>query len=82
MPGRERSEGAGGETGMLDIEVNGKPRSVEDGCTVAGLLGKLGLDGRLVVIELNRQIVRRDEIADVELHPGDVVEIVQFVGGG
>lgn len=67
---------------MLHIEVNGRMRSAEAGCTVADLLDDLGLDGRLVVVEVNRQIVRRDEISDVELHEGDRVEIVQFVGGG
>lgn len=67
---------------MLTIEVNGKRQEVAEGRTVAGLLEDLGLDGRLVVVELNRQIVRRTEIADVVLKEGDRVEIVQFVGGG
>ena len=67
---------------MLTIEVNGKRQEVAEGRTVAGLLEDLRLDGRLVVVELNRQIVRRTEIADVVLKEGDRVEIVQFVGGG
>ena len=66
----------------MGIEVNGKARNVEAGRTVAGLLEDLELDGRLVVVELNRQIVRRTEIRDVVLREGDRVEIVQFVGGG
>lgn len=52
------------------------------GSTVAGLLEELGLDGRLVVVELNRQIVRRTEIDDIVLRDDDRVEIVHFVGGG
>jgi thiamine biosynthesis protein ThiS len=67
---------------MPRIEVQGKGRDVADGCTVAGLLDDLELDGRLVVVELNRQIVRRTEIEDVVLYDGDRVEIVHFVGGG
>ncbi len=72
------------EAGGLRIEVNGKKRKrrVPDGRTVAGLLADLGLDGRLVVVELNRQIVRRNEIEHVALEDGDRVEIVHFVGGG
>jgi sulfur carrier protein len=66
----------------MKIEVNGKPRDVATGRTVQGLLEELELDGRLVVVELNRQIVRRTEIADAVLADGDRVEIVQFVGGG
>ena len=67
---------------MLRVEVNGKDREVNDGRTVAGLLEDLDLDGRLVVVELNRQIIRRTEIEHVALRDGDRVEIVHFVGGG
>lgn len=66
----------------MQIEVNGKQRDVGDGASVAELLDQLDLDGRLVVVELNREIVRRTEQADVSLRPGDRVEIVHFVGGG
>jgi sulfur carrier protein len=67
---------------MLRVEINGKDREVSDGLTVAGLLEDLELDGRLVVVELNRQIIRRTEIADAVLRDGDRIEIVHFVGGG
>lgn len=67
---------------MVEIEVNGERRKIEDGRSVANLLEDLELDGRLVVVEVNRQIVRRNEIEDVALRAGDRVEIVHFVGGG
>jgi thiamine biosynthesis protein ThiS len=67
---------------MVEIEVNGESRQIEDGRSVADLLEDLELDGRLVVVEVNRQIVRRNEIEDVALRAGDRVEIVHFVGGG
>ncbi|MDH3296683.1 MAG: sulfur carrier protein ThiS [Gemmatimonadota bacterium] len=66
----------------MQIEVNGKPREVDTALSVAGLITDLELDGRLVVVELNRQIVRHTERADVILQPGDRLEIVHFVGGG
>jgi len=66
----------------MHIDVNGKAREVETGLSVAGLLTELELDGRLVVVELNRQIVRHTERGDVELQVGDRIEIVHFVGGG
>lgn len=66
----------------MQIEVNGKPRDIEEGRSVADLLAELELDDRLVVVELNREIVRTTERADVDLQPGDRVEIVHFVGGG
>lgn len=67
---------------MVRIEVNGKAREVSAGTSVAELLSELELDERLVVVELNRQIVRRTEREDICLQAGDRVEIVHFVGGG
>ena len=66
----------------MRIEVNGEAREVPEGHTVEALLDSLGLDRRLVVVELNRQIVRKTEIADVTLQDGDRLELVHFVGGG
>ena len=43
---------------------------------------RLSLDPRQVVVELNREIVRRPRLPEVSLKPGDVVELVHFVGGG
>ncbi len=66
----------------IEILVNGRPRMARLGQSVADLLRELELDGRLVVVELNRQILRRGELPEVTLEPGDRVELVNFVGGG
>ncbi len=66
----------------IRIHVNGERREVADGLSVAGLLRQLGLDGRTVVVELNRQIIRRTEIEHMVLERGDRIELVHFVGGG
>lgn len=68
---------------MITLTVNGAPRRLTPDTTVAGLLGSLGLDPRLVVVEHNRQILRdRTAYHSIGLNSGDVVEIVHFVGGG
>jgi thiamine biosynthesis protein ThiS len=66
----------------LAILVNGEPRRVPGPATAADLLRHLGLDARTVVVELNRQIVRRPHLGDTTLANGDAVELVHFVGGG
>jgi thiamine biosynthesis protein ThiS len=66
----------------LQIVVNGEPRRVPGPATAADLLRHLGLDPRTVVVELNRQIVRRPHLEDAPLSDGDAVELVHFVGGG
>jgi thiamine biosynthesis protein ThiS len=66
----------------LDIILNGEPRRVPGPSTVAGLLEHLQLDPRTVVVEVNRQIVRRLQLQSTSLASGDAVELVHFVGGG
>jgi len=67
----------------IAIVVNGEPRYIPAGSTVASLLASLELDPRLVVVERNREILRdRDGFGRVELATNDTIEIVHFVGGG
>jgi thiamine biosynthesis protein ThiS len=69
-------------TERLEIMVNGEPRQLPAPATLDDLLRELGLDPRLVVVELNREIVRRPRLAGTPLADGDTVELVHFVGGG
>jgi thiamine biosynthesis protein ThiS len=66
----------------LTISVNGEPRRLPAPATLADLLQALKLDPRTVVVELNRQIVRRPVLEATALEDGDSVELVHFVGGG
>jgi thiamine biosynthesis protein ThiS len=72
----------GGRVSDLQLLVNGDARSVPAPATLADLLAHLGLDARMVVVELNREIVRRQFLAERQLKDGDAVELVHFVGGG
>ena len=62
--------------------MNGEMRDVGEKLSLAGLLESLGVAHRRVAVELNRDIVPRDRFATTRLAAGDVVEVVQFVGGG
>ncbi len=66
----------------MQLTINGTTREIRSAATVEQLLGELELDSRAVVVELNREIVRRPAIAATPVAEGDVVEIVHFVGGG
>jgi sulfur carrier protein len=68
----------------LDVEiiVNGRPRRVADGSTVAELVGELELSTRHVAVEVNLDLVPRQAHAERRLAEGDRVEIVTLVGGG
>ena len=63
--------------------VNGTRREVPAETTLSGLLESLDLDPRMVVVEHNKTILRdRAGYASIVLESGDLLEIVQFVGGG
>jgi sulfur carrier protein len=66
----------------MQLTINGEVREVPDGLSLAGLLVHLQLTEGLVAIERNRDVVPRREHASVFARAGDVLEIVQFVGGG
>jgi thiamine biosynthesis protein ThiS len=67
---------------MISITVNGEGREVPADLTLTGLLARLDVDPRMVVVEHNRVIVRRTRLDEVTVGRGDQIEIVQFVGGG
>ncbi len=66
----------------ISIVVNGEPRAVAAGTTIAALLAELGLGQRRVAVERNRAVVPRAQHADTALADGDRLEVVAFVGGG
>jgi thiamine biosynthesis protein ThiS len=66
----------------LTIVVNGEERRVPGPATLLDLLEHLGLDPRTVVVERNREIVRRPRLGETALAEGDAIELVHFVGGG
>jgi thiamine biosynthesis protein ThiS len=66
----------------MELIVNGESRRFERALTARELLAELGLDPGVVVLELNRRIVRRPELERTRLDEGDAVELVHFVGGG
>ena len=64
------------------VRVNGEDREVPAGLTVAGLLAHLELHPRMVVVERNCEILRRESLDATPVEDGDAYELVHFVGGG
>ncbi|HPV68859.1 MAG TPA: sulfur carrier protein ThiS, partial [Sphingorhabdus lacus] len=69
-------------TDSISIQLNGDPRRVAAGISVADLVREIGLDPAKVAVERNLEIVSRSTLADVTIAEGDMFEIVHFVGGG
>jgi thiamine biosynthesis protein ThiS len=66
----------------MQIVLNGEPRDLAAPLSVTALLESLGLDPRVVAVELNRAVVKRARYAETTIDAGAEVEIVAFVGGG
>ena len=66
----------------MTVRINGDDREVPGGLSVAGLLRHLELNPRLVVVEHNGQILRREALEEAPVSAGDALELVHFVGGG
>ncbi len=64
------------------LTVNGNPRELADGASVAELLAALNLAEKLVAVEVNLEVVPRARHGEHRLAEGDRVEIVTLVGGG
>ena len=66
----------------ISIWVNGDPRAIPAGSTVADLVSGMGLAGKRIAVERNGEIVPRSRHAGTLLDEGDRLEIVGAVGGG
>lgn len=67
----------------MTLTLNGSPRTFEaESFTVATLLEALGLGGKPVVVELDREPVFPADFAATEVRDGASVEIVTIAAGG
>jgi thiamine biosynthesis protein ThiS len=65
----------------MKLTINGQQQD-STSATLAQLIEHLGMKLDRVAVELNRNIVPRDQWAGTDLAEGDQLEIVHFVGGG
>ena len=65
----------------MKISVNGDSRDYREGSAVSDIVDDLGLVGKRIAIELNKEILPYDQYSR-PLQVDDQVEIVQAIGGG
>lgn len=64
------------------IYVNGSSREFPENRCVTDLLDELGMAGKKIAVELNKEILPYQQYASQILHPGDRLEIIHAIGGG
>ncbi|HLA94535.1 MAG TPA: sulfur carrier protein ThiS [Pyrinomonadaceae bacterium] len=66
----------------MTIFINGESRDLDGVSTLSGLLDALDLPKQRVAIELNRQVIRKQDWENTQVSDNDKIEVVHFVGGG
>jgi len=65
----------------MKLIINGEEKNIE--CKkISDLLNSLNLEKDLVAVELNKNIVHRQNFNNTKLNDNDKLEIVRVVGGG
>ena len=67
---------------MIQIILNGKPHNIKEKTNIISLLETLSLSEKKVAVEINEEVVPRDNYVKKILSDKDRVEIVHFIGGG
>lgn len=63
------------------VKINGEEQE-RDGMMLLDYLKEAGYDSRAVAVEYNGAILEKAAYETTELRPGDIVEVVCFMGGG
>jgi len=66
----------------MKVFVNGESRELSGRPSLAELITQLDLPATRIAVELNREVVRRNDWSGTMLNEDDRIEIVHFVGGG
>ncbi|MBX3243533.1 MAG: sulfur carrier protein ThiS [Acidobacteria bacterium] len=67
---------------MVTIILNGESKEIETEVTLDRLLDLFSLPKQRVAVELNKNVIRRQDWEKIQVNDADRIEIVHFVGGG
>lgn len=81
--GGERENGIESDAD-IEVEINGLARRLRTGCTVAQMLGELGIDASAggVAVAVDGAVVPRSRWPASELTQGSRIELIRAVQGG
>jgi len=66
----------------MKLMINGNETELSDNLSVSALLKNLEIEPARVAVEVNLNIIKKNDFHNFVLKNGDKVEIVNFVGGG
>lgn len=65
----------------MHIYLNGEQRET-DAASIDDLIAELGIQGRMIAVERNLEVVPKSTYAETLLAEDDRIEIVHMIGGG
>ena len=66
----------------IKIKINGKFSTINENLSLSTFLKELKIPLKKVAIELNREIIDKNNLEIIKLKKNDKIEIVHFIGGG
>ena len=66
----------------IKIKINGKFSMIKENLSLSIFLKELNIPLKKVAIELNQEIIDKNEKNKIKLKKNDKIEIVHFIGGG
>jgi thiamine biosynthesis protein ThiS len=66
----------------IKIKINGKISTINDNLSLSLFLKQLNIPLKKVAIELNQEIIDKNNSNEIKLKKNDKIEIVHFIGGG
>ncbi|MGM0865088.1 MAG: sulfur carrier protein ThiS [Bacillota bacterium] len=67
----------------MELRINGQLVTVPESIsTVLELIHHFNLENRMIIVEQNQTILEKQEHKITKVENGDILELVQFVGGG
>lgn len=67
---------------FVEIRLNGDSTAITEQESLASLLNRLEINGKRVAVEVNSELIPREQHLAHRLQAGDQVEVVTLVGGG
>ena len=66
----------------IKIKINGKFSTINENLSISTFLKELKIPLKKVAIELNQEIIDKNNLKTIKLKNNDKIEIVHFIGGG
>ena len=66
----------------MNITINGATHECPSNSNITQLLERLEMQNKRIALEINNEVIPKNEYKAYTLNDGDCIEIIQAIGGG